>query len=428
MDTHLHSAHLLPLDLLTGSPEVSPFSPAVRPDPQALPWQSRDTQHAQLTQRITAVLRAAVGGFACDGADFYLLDDATTQLQLRAHFASPHREPGAPRRPLAKALADVAAMAGSAIVLEDDAAMVDWPVPVWCGAAVCLPVASDRTVYGTLWLYSNESRSFADAEIELAEVVAGRLAAEIEIEQLRRSQPAPAVARPLETKPAPPAQPTTTSSIRVVPRLDQWETAGWNAKICPGACHDWHSLSDGRMLLVAATSYGSHSGNRALVEAARVAFRSHASQSYDAGELLTRVNQTLCSASPGGGGLSLAVALLDEEGAHASVALAGTSGTLRWRASSCEAIPAASAPVGLSERTVYVPRRLEVLVRERLVLMATSDKLTTSASLDRLARLLRESSTDAVRAMSAKRAVRLVLDTAETSRTVVDSLALIRRY
>jgi hypothetical protein len=442
MNPEIKSAQLLPLGAFLGLPVTTPAADAglVAGMRIAAPKPTPQANDSKLNQRMAAVLRAAVEGLACDGADLYTLDDQTTQLELRVSHHRTPRGPGAAQRPLAKALADVAAMAGSAIVLEDEAAMADWPVPVWCGAAACLPVASDRTVYGSLWLYSCEPRTFTDSQVELAEVVAGRLAAELEIEQLREqlaenTSTSPASPTPLSpsqasTMPAVPA-PASPATLAIRPAVyvaEEWDVAGWNARPrSGGSFYDWHHLSDGRLLVVAGSSYPAELSDASLVHSARIALRSLAPQSYDAGELLTQVNRTLWAASPGGTGLSLAVALLDESDAHASVALSGNAGALSWRASTCEAIPATCAPAGWSEQTVYVPRRLEVLVRQRLVLATTSDRLAGPAYLGRLTSALRQESTDAVRSMSAKRALRLMAQTIDRTGIAVDSLALVRR-
>lgn len=435
MNPDIKSAHLLPLEAFVG-PAIVPWSEGATPRPASPPSSDRRRQKtepsesSQLNSRLAAVLRAVVEGLECDGADFYTLDDATTCLELRVTHHLAHRQPGTPTRPLAKALADVAAMAGSAIVLEDEAAMADWPVPVWCGAAVCLPVASDRTVYGSLWLYNSEPRSFSDSQIQMAEVVAGRLAAELEIEALRRN-----LSRGRgEVQSVPSPSPTTTLKLSprsprpIVGTSEEWDVAGWQAEPqSHSSFNDWHALGDGRMLVAAGATYPQPDATQSIIESARIALRSLAPQAYDAGELLTIVNRTLWLACPGGAGLSLAVALVDGEDAHASVALSGSAAALSWRASTCETIPATCAPVGWSEQSIYVPRRMEVLVRQRLVLAATGAKLGSAAPLDALAKALRQESTDAVRTMSAKRALRIVAGAIERLGTPLDSVALLRR-
>ncbi|MCO6045017.1 GAF domain-containing protein [Aeoliella sp. ICT_H6.2] len=392
----------------------------------------------KLDQRLTAVLRGLVSGFACDAADFYLLNAASNELVLRSHYHAEEGEPGAARRTLAAARADVTALAGSAIVLEDDVEVAGWPVPVWCGAAICLPVASDETIHGTLWLYSSQPRTFADAELELAEVVAGRLAVEIELNAWRvagsgGNDPAP-TPPPVEVETSsatPAASPTTKARIARPasnPLVDEWELAGWTFDgVTPQAFYDWQTLPDGRTLVATGSIDCADAMADGWLQAARIALRAHAGAASDAGELLTRVNHTLWLASPGGEGLAVSVAMLDVDGTHASLATAGEAGFARWRASSCDWTSANCPALGWSERAVYSPSRVELLVRERLVLTAAGMPIAEKRDAHRLSSRLRHSSPDELRAMPGKRALRLFAEAAHSVGKRPAGLALVRR-
>lgn len=429
MEPNIKTAHILPLDALAGP---APAAGLVGSPAAAAVERDQLVRRTKLDERLAGVLRAAVEGFACDGAELYTLNDTTSELLLRSAHHLGERESGEPCRPLAKALADVAAMAGSAIVLEDDEQLAEWPVPVWCGSAVCLPVASDTTVFGTLWIYSSGPRPFADAEVQLIEVVAGRLAVELELDRLRCGL-TPAASVPSAARAAATERENNPAGVRpagalVSPMLDEWELAGWNIPEEPRmAYHDWQALADGRTLVVAGAAQHGTRNPGSLLQAARACARSHAADSRDAGELLTKVNQALWMASPGGEGLAMTIAILDEEGTHATLASAGSAGALRWRASTCDAIPATCPAAGWSEQTIYLPRHFEVIVRERLVLWATSDKLAAPKSLEKLGHGLRSRSTDGLRTMTAKQALRKILTTADAIATPIDSAVLIRR-
>lgn len=110
-----------------------------------------------------------------------LLDDATAELRSAADYGDhPRRQ----SQSLRDAVADVTAMSGGAVVLEDAEMLAEWDVMRPCRSAVCVPVASDTTIHGTLWLYDRRERSYADHELALIEIVAGRLAVEIERRRL----------------------------------------------------------------------------------------------------------------------------------------------------------------------------------------------------------------------------------------------------
>lgn len=139
---------------------------------------------AHLAERLQAVLRGGAESLRCDSAAMYLLDDDTTELKLRAQWGLGAQRLAEPGRPLAGALADLEALSGHAVVLEDDVLMELWHVPEPAGAAVCVPISGPTSVLGTLWLYCNEPRKFTSTETNLAEILAGRLAADLDREAL----------------------------------------------------------------------------------------------------------------------------------------------------------------------------------------------------------------------------------------------------
>ena len=386
--------------ILSNVPARSPKVPASTGQKQA------DAACAGLDTRLSYILKALVEGFECSAAEVYLLDDSNRELQLRVHHQAGESEPGDSRRPLDKARADVAAMSGSAIVLEDDVAVADWPVPVWSGAALCLPVSSDQTIHGTMWLYSREPRPFSDAELAMAEVFAGRVAVELELDALRKASNGLAGIRQAEsvefTKPKTQPQPIA----------EEWEIAGlYDSSLESSSLFDCQTLADGRTLLVAGTLVGESENPAALFQAARIALRAHAVESLDAGELLTRTNHTLWSASPGGEGLAIAVALLERDGGRASVAMAEAAAALRWRSSTCDVIRAESPALGWSEKTAYVGRNFNLNVRERLVLLAPNGGTAGKEVLTTLCDQLQKQSSAELRSLPARRALRQIADT-----------------
>jgi len=139
---------------------------------------------AHLSERLSGVLKGGAQSLGCTAAAMYLLDDDTSELKLRAQWGMGTHKLMEPARPLAGALADLEALCGHAVTLEDDVMMDLWKVPEPCEAAICVPISGPTTVLGTLWFYCDAPRKFTDIETNLAEILAGRVAAELDREAL----------------------------------------------------------------------------------------------------------------------------------------------------------------------------------------------------------------------------------------------------
>ena len=150
---------------------------------------------AQLATRFASLLASAARAAGGDTAAMFVLDDATQLLQLRSHHGLDHaRFTDAPRE-LRECPADLEALAGHAIVLEDTADSLSLLPEVVTqegttppGAAICIPISSATVPLGTLWVFANQATDFSDIQVDMVEIIAGRLAAEMEREILLREQ------------------------------------------------------------------------------------------------------------------------------------------------------------------------------------------------------------------------------------------------
>ncbi|NIO35024.1 MAG: GAF domain-containing protein [Planctomycetales bacterium] len=153
------------------------------------PVYARPITESQLGQRIEGVLRAGVEALDCQAAAMYLLDEETSRLHLRASWGLSKQSVKAPPRELELAIADLEALVGHAVVLENDALFELWNVPEpQFGSAVCVPISTPTTLLGTFWVYCSQPRDFIDRETNLIEILAGRLAIELERELLLRQE------------------------------------------------------------------------------------------------------------------------------------------------------------------------------------------------------------------------------------------------
>lgn len=142
-------------------------------------------ESAGLASRLRDVLKTgakALGGF--DAAALYLLDDETTRLKIRALWGLPTDRFLDPPRPLRGSRADVEALLGSAVVLNEAYLAEAWKAPEDFDCSLCVPVASETTILGTIWFFSNQKREIETRELETLELIAGRVVAELEKETL----------------------------------------------------------------------------------------------------------------------------------------------------------------------------------------------------------------------------------------------------
>jgi hypothetical protein len=146
-----------------------------------IPPPLRRESTGQFTDRLESVLRGGAQALDCQAAAMYLLDDETAHLKLRATWGLPALRLAEEARPLEGATADLEALVGHAVVLEDERLFEFWRVPEsGYAAAICIPLSSPTTILGTLWFYSLSPRSFTKRDTNLAEIIAGRLASDLE--------------------------------------------------------------------------------------------------------------------------------------------------------------------------------------------------------------------------------------------------------
>ncbi|MEO1497426.1 MAG: GAF domain-containing protein [Planctomycetota bacterium] len=396
-------------DPLHRAPRLAPPAGSIATDTASSAVDAAAESHrASNDLRIQAVLRGAARGLGFAAAELWTLDTATSSLGRRAAWdLAGADEP--PRRSLAEAEADIAALSGGAVVIEQPEDAEPWALHRPMESAVGVPVASADTIHGVLWLVGIEPRRIADETVELAEIIAGRLALEIETEQPRVAvEDTRVFERETEAVALLPELPNDT------PQLGELQLAGRTFNHGAVALHDWEELPDGRLMALSASivdSPGDPSESAVLAaQSARVAARTLAASAADAGELLTRVNESLFGSTQSAEGVAMAVALIDqpEDAADAgepitgTLAAAGPAGALRVRAAETTAVLPDAAPLGWDEQAAYPARPFELQVRERLVLVAGDVRLASPLVERRLVDAYRSVTADGHRAMTAK--------------------------
>jgi serine phosphatase RsbU (regulator of sigma subunit) len=324
-------------------------------------------QRQHLAARLEAVLQGGAEAVGCQAAALYLLDEATSELKLRSCWGLPRDRLTRPARALQGAMADLEALLGHAVVLEDAELMQCWKVPEDFASAVCVPVSSPTTILGTLWVFCREKRDFNDHQTNMLEVVAGRLAADLEREMLMREgidgvhiKRQLAAAERLQRGGLP----------SVAPLLDNWDVAGWTAQAdaVGGDFFDWFCLPDG-LMSVAVGDVLNHGIEAALsAGAVKTALRSHAQYQRDADRLLGQVNMTLWTGSAGDQSANLFCGLVETATGGVRFASAGLIGVVVLHRDGWESLSQPSPPLGEGPAADYHQQYYDLEPGESLVI------------------------------------------------------------
>ena len=321
-----------------------------------------------LADRLEAVLRGGAQAVGCHAAALYLLDEATSKLKLRSCWGLPLDRLTAPPRPLKGAVADLESMLGHAVVLEDVPMMRHWRAPEEFAAAVCVPISTSTTILGTLWMFSNVKRDFTAQQTNIVEVVAGRLAADLDREMLWQEGFAAAA---IKKQIAAAERMQRNQLPTVAPLLDHWDLAGWTAQAesLGGDFHDWFCLPDG--LLAVAVGHAMDGGIQAAIAASglKAALRAHGQYYREAQQTLKRLNLTLWTGSAGDQHATLFYGLIETATGRVCTASAGHPGALVIRPDGWESLTQISARLGEGPESIYEQTGYELQPGETLALV-----------------------------------------------------------
>jgi serine phosphatase RsbU (regulator of sigma subunit) len=389
-----------------------------------VPVVARPADEPHLAERLEKVLKSGAEAVGCQAAGLYLLDEATSELKLRAAYGLPPERLLAPARPLRGAMADLEALVGHAVVLEDTSLLPHWRCPEDVPAAVCVPVSSPTMPLGTLWIFSEETRDFTPQETNLLEIIAGRLAADLEREMLiaagtksKRRERQFDAAHEWQADRLP----------HIAPLLDDYELAGWNepAGELAGEFYDWSILPDGRLLLAIGEAEGAPLEASLSAASLHMTLKSHAAYGHSAAELLNRVNESLVAASPGEQRASLGLVLLDPQDGRLELALSGQAAAIVVSGEQRLITTTDEPPLGVLAEAAYsadvttlAPGDALILVSSGARQAAAGEKRPTGEPA--IAALVQEQRHDPAAAIARQLRERLSADgDAESDRTVV---------
>ncbi len=310
-----------------------------------VPITHRPEDEAHLAVRLEAVLKGGAEAIGCQAAGLYLLDAATTELKLRASWGLPRQRLLNSARSLRDAFADLEAMLGHAVVLEDAQLLPNWRSPEDFPSAICVPVSTSSTPLGTLWFFCNRCRDYTSKQTNLAEIIAGRIVAELERQMLISES---LQSRQLERQEHSVARRHQTYLPQLPLPIDNWDVAGWSvpADKFGGDFYDWCVLADGCPALAVCDADGP--GFEAFQTATMIytALKSHAGYAHDSRQMLNRLNETIWSGSEGDQFGSLFYAKLHPESNEFEYSCAGQMLGLFVRGAKVEILSMDSPPIG----------------------------------------------------------------------------------
>jgi hypothetical protein len=151
-----------------------------------VPAPATETNESRFSETLFTILKEGAKILDCHAASFYVLETKTNSLKLRSCWGLPEERLLDSPRSLHDSMADLEAILGQAVILNEDYLFEAWGVPEDFPTAVCVPVSSPMSIIGTLWFFSDRQRCFSDHDLRLLELITGRLAAEIERASLLR--------------------------------------------------------------------------------------------------------------------------------------------------------------------------------------------------------------------------------------------------
>ncbi|MGD0517014.1 MAG: GAF domain-containing SpoIIE family protein phosphatase [Thermoguttaceae bacterium] len=343
-------------------------------------------EESHLAEKLQTTLRGAAEAVDCQAAALYLIDEATTELKMRSCWGLPFERLMAPARQMKGELADLEALLGHAVVMENTAMMPGWKSPEDFTSAVCVPVASAAMLLGTLWVFGTEVHDFTDQQVHIIEIVAGKLAADLEREMLLREGVDGAQMKKQWTT----AERLLRNQLPAIsPMFDNWDISAWAAQgqELGGAFYDWFCLSDG--LLAVTLGDAMDRGLEAAMSACAVktAVRAHGQYHRQPEQTLQKVNLTLWTGSAGDQYADMFYGLIETAGGRVCFATAGKPSVVLLRQDEWKSLGHKSPPLGESPETDYEPFVCQLQPGEALAIFNEGFRMAS----DKQGRLLEES-------------------------------------
>ena len=321
------------------------------------------------------ILRTGADCLKCQAAAMYLLDDDTSCLKMRSCWGLPAERLQEPPRSLVTALADLEAMVGHVVVLEDTRELDQWQAPEDFPSAICVPLISESTILGTAWFFSQKRRTFTDAQTRVAEIVAGRLTGEMERAAVEEKAIERTTAENLDWKKD--VQDAATIQKNQLPVCAPW-MVGWDLSASAyhsqqigGNFYDWFSLANGQAVVALGDCQQRGLTGAMVCEAVKTALRCHAGYLAKVDSLMEQVDRTIWSSSAADQYANLFTAIVQPDSDLVRYTTAGNVRLIRVTARGWEDLSEKRPLLGQTAQTQYSCRTCEVRANEALLVLSS---------------------------------------------------------
>lgn len=275
-----------------------------------------------LSQRLQETLERASEQTGSDAAALYLLDEATSELKMRSCWGLPNSALKHPARPLRGAMADLEALMGNAVLVENTKLAPEWNCPEDFPAALCLPIGSPTLPQGTIWLWSEHIRDFSASDIDCAKSAADKMLVDIErsvlADEVLKTR---SLDRQLES--ASLVQSSRLPSLQ--PLHPDYEIGGWTfqGQSLGGNFHAW-TVNKHQEICAALGAAATHGAAGALVATSvQTAVETCWNSRHQPSQLLRKANDVLWEAEDGDWRSSLCYLQVHPESGSTQLALTG---------------------------------------------------------------------------------------------------------
>lgn len=349
-----------------------------------------------LAAKLQETLHRAAAQTASDAAAIYLLDDSTSMLKMRSCWGLSSSSLSKPARDLRGSMADLEALLGNAVLLENVAVAKEWGCPEDFAAALCLPIGSPTMPHGTLWLWSNHIRDFSSDHIESAKAATEKILVDIErsiladeVLKLRSVSRGVESASLIQATRLPDAQPLHTD----------YEIAGWTfqGQSLGGNFHTWNYGKSGEIIAALGDAELGGTSGALVATTLQTIVETCWNSKHEPKQVLRKANDMLWAAEDGDWRSSLAYLQLNANTGSGLYGLSGSIQAFQVNASGYRPLKGTSTFLGQQPDTTFERNtvRLEggdmlVFASQSLVSGLLHGGLTQQAMLDTILKMNEE--------------------------------------